>query len=261
MTVQQIHQPSISYLDMQANIGITKHNGGFAATNELLALCHVDEAHEVLEVGCGIGVGPTHMAKQYGCHVVGIDISPQMIAWSRQRARQEHVEEKVTLQVADVLDLPFAANRFDVVLCESVLAFVQDKRRAIQECIRVTKPGGYVGLNEAYFRQEGSPELAARAQASIGAEVPTDAAWRALWDGAGLQECTVKFYPIVPSQEIKDRIQWVGWRWILSAWGRMIRLYVTRPDVRHLLHEMLDAPAEVMRQMGYGLLVGRKPCR
>lgn len=258
MTVHQLSQPGISYLDMQAYVGITKHNGGFAATNELFALCHIDEAHEVLEVGCGIGVGATYMAKKYSCHVVGIDISAQMIAWSRQRAQEEGVEAKVDFQVADVLHLPFAANRFDAVICESVLAFVNDKRRAIQECIRVVKPGGYVGLNEAYFSQEVTPELAARAQASIGAEVPTDAVWRALWDEVALQDRVARFYPVVPSDEIKGRLQWVGWRWIIPAWGRLIRLYATHPEVRHSLREMFDAPSEVMRQMGYGLFVGRK---
>ena len=31
-------------------------------------------------------------------------------------------------------------------ICESVIAFVEDKQQAIRECVRVTKPGGYVGL-------------------------------------------------------------------------------------------------------------------
>lgn len=258
MTKQQLDQPGISYLDMQAYVGITKHNGGFAATNELLSLCHIDKAHEVLEVGCGIGVGPTYIAKQYGCHVVGIDISPQMIDWSRQRACEERVEDKVDFQIADVLDLPFAANSFDVVVCESVLAFVLDKRRAIQECIRVTKSGGYIGLNEAYFNEGLDPELVSRAQTYLGTAVPTDAVWRALWDKVALHERIVQFYPIVPSQEVKDRVQWVGWRWAIPAWGRLIRLYVTHPQVRHSLREMFDAPSKMMRQMGYGLFVGRK---
>lgn len=42
--------------------------------------------------------------------------------------------------------LPFDADRFDVVIVESVLAFVTDKPRALAECIRVTRPGGHVGV-------------------------------------------------------------------------------------------------------------------
>ena len=88
-----------------------------------------------------------------------------MIAWSRLRAREERVEDKVEFQVASVLNLPFDKNQFDVVFCESVIAFVEDKHRAIQECVRVTKPGGYVGLNESFWVEAPSPEDVARAGA------------------------------------------------------------------------------------------------
>ena len=65
----------MSYLDFQACIGVTKHNGGFAATNELLALCHIEDAREVLNDGCGISVGSVYLAKRHDCRVVGVDIS------------------------------------------------------------------------------------------------------------------------------------------------------------------------------------------
>jgi SAM-dependent methyltransferase len=258
VTINQNDQPGIKYLEMQAYVGITKHNGGFAATNELLSLCHIQEAREVLNVGCGIGVGSTYIAKKYNCHVVGVDISEKMIEWSRQRAREERVEDKVEFQLANVLELPFEADRFDVVFCESVLAFVEDKRRAIRECVRVTKPGGYVGLNETFFVREASPELAARAQASLGTDIPTAATWQALWEESALRDRVVRLHQIDPRTEVKDRIQWVGWRWAVRAWGRLLRLYVTNPAVRQSIREMFDAPVDVMQQMGYGLFVGRK---
>ena len=141
----------LTYLDMQAYVGITKHIGGRAATDELLALCHIAQAREVLVVGCGIGVSCAYIAKKHGCRVVGVDISEKMIEWSHKRAHEERVEDKVEFRVADVLDLPFEADRFDAVLVESVIAFVDDKARAIRECVRVTRPGGYVGLNESFF--------------------------------------------------------------------------------------------------------------
>jgi cyclopropane fatty-acyl-phospholipid synthase-like methyltransferase len=120
MATEANTQSSLNYLDFQAYVGITKHNGGFAATNELLSLCHIGDAQEVLNVGCGIGVGSAHIARKYGCHVVGVDISEKMIEWSRRRAREERVEAKVEFRTADVLDLPFEADRFDVVFAEDV---------------------------------------------------------------------------------------------------------------------------------------------
>lgn len=48
----------VTYLGVQAALGISKHMGGYAATEALYELCHVDQAREVLDVGCGIGFGP-----------------------------------------------------------------------------------------------------------------------------------------------------------------------------------------------------------
>jgi arsenite methyltransferase len=74
-------QSVLNYLDMQAYVGITKHNGGLGATDELLSLCHIKDAQEALNVGCGIGVGSAYVARTYGCRVVGMDISEKMIEW------------------------------------------------------------------------------------------------------------------------------------------------------------------------------------
>jgi arsenite methyltransferase len=252
-------QSTLTYLDFQATVGITKHNGGFAATNELLSLCHVEGAKEVLEVGCGIGVGPVYVARNHGCRVIGVDISARMIEWSRLRAREENVEATVQFNVADVLHLPFEADRFDVVLSESVLAFVADKRQAIAECLRVTKPGGHLGLNETFWKHKPSPELVARMGSQLGTtDMPTAETWQALWEQSGLRERVVKLYDIEPGREIRDRMEWVGRRWAMRGFVRLARLYLTNPAVRQSLREMYRTPAAGMQEMGYGLFVGKK---
>jgi len=258
VTTKKNAQSDTKFLDMQAYVGITKHIGGFEATNELLSLCHIEDAREVLNVGCGIGVGSAYIARKYGCHVVGVDISEKMIEWSRRRAREERVEAKVEFRTADVLDLPFQADRFDVVICESVLIFVEDKPRAIRECVRVTKPGGYVGLNEGFWIKQPSPEMVARVKGAIGPFISTLETWQALWEASGLQERVVKICQVDAHTEVKSRIRWIGWRWILRAWGRALRLYVTNPAVRQSIKEMFDVPPEVFQYAGYGLFVGRK---
>jgi len=67
-----------------------------------------------------------------------------------------------------------------------------------------------------------------------------------------------RIHQIDPRKEVKDRIQWVGWRWAVRAWGRLLRMYITNPAVRQSIKEMFDAPVEVMQQMGYGLFAGKK---
>ena len=91
-----------TYLDIQAEVGITKHMGGYAATDALHRLCHLEQAHRVLEIGCGIGVGPAYIAKRFDCQVTAVDISEKMLSWAQERARREGVLDQITFRKADV---------------------------------------------------------------------------------------------------------------------------------------------------------------
>jgi SAM-dependent methyltransferase len=258
MTARPGIRRGAGFFDMQAAVGVTKHMGGLEATRELLALCHVRADHEVLDVGCGIGVGAACIAKTFGCRVVGVDLSERMIGWARRRARQERVGALIQLCTADVLALPFPDDRFDVVVCESVLAFVEDKTRAIGECVRVTKPGGRVGLNEGLWVKDPPPEMVERVKDAIGPSMPAEEFWRSLWAASGLQDRVVQIKHADPRAEIKSRIRWIGWRWMLRAWGRALRLYVTDPAIRQSLKQQFSVPPDVFRFAGYGLFAGRK---
>lgn len=258
MSVLEQPQTNWQFLDMQAALGITKHIGGLAATDELLALCHLDAAHTVLSIGCGIGVEPAYIAAHYPCHVVGIDRSPPMITWSRRRVHDAGVATQVELHPADVLALPFASESFDAVICESVLIFVPDKMRAIQECVRVTRPGGYVGLNEGFWFTRPAPAVIAQVRDAIGPEVPTLDEWEALWAASGLCDRSLQPHHVDAQAEIKSRVAWIGWPWLLRAWGRALRLYLSDPAARKSMKKQFDVSTEAYDILGYALLVGRK---
>ncbi len=157
-----------------------------------------------------------------------------------------------------MLELPFEAGRFDVVFAESVMIFVDDKARAIRECVRVTKPGGYVGLSEGFWTEQPSSELIARAKSAVGPCVPTLETWQALWEASGLQERVVRTRQIDARTEVKSRIQWIGWPWLLRVWGRAMRLYIMNPVIRQSIKEQFDVPPEVFQYLGYGLFAGKK---
>ncbi len=249
----------LTYLDIQAEVGITKHMGGYLATNRLYELCHLNEAEEVLDVGCGIGVGPVYIAKQFGCQVVAVDISEKMLTWTGQRARRERVADKITVQLGDVRDLPFEDNRFDAVIVESVLAFVADKIAAINELVRVTKPGGYVGLNESYWLKE-PPAGIMEQSVYTGTDILQKEEWHEIWEMVSLEERKIEAYDLDIRQEVKDRISWVGWRSILPAWWRMLKLVLFNRKVRRSLKIQSDIPvSDMVNTMEYALFVGRKP--
>jgi len=252
-----------SFFDFAAEVGFTKQLGGVAATEELLELCHVGEGQFILDVGCGAGVTPCFVAKKYGCRVVGVDISEGMIARSRERAQREGVADRVEFKVADAQDLPFEDELFDAVITESVTAFPEDKQRAVKEYARVTKPGGYIGLNESTWQKAPPPELVAWASQAPDTTVNPllSEEWVGLLEGAALRDIVVRTYEVDVRNQTQKIFQRYGCRGMLGIWGRMLRLYARNPAYRRFVKQLnKDAvvPKNLVGYFGYGLYVGRK---
>ena len=253
------------FFDFAAEVGLTKHLGGPEATEELVKLCSIDSSSYVLDVGCGAGATPCFLAKEVGCRVVGVDILAGMVERSRERARREGVADRVDFRVADAQDLPFEDDLFDAVITESVTAFPDDKEKAVDEYVRVTKPGGYVGLNESTWRKvPPPPEVVAWAGQDLGGNVEplTSDEWLRLLEGAGLNDIVVRTSEIDVRTETKGIFRRYGCGGMLGVYRRILALYARNPAYRAFLREVRQggvAPKNLTEYFGYGLYVGRKP--
>lgn len=98
----------------------------------------------VLEVGCGRGIMAQAIAQEVGSqgHVIGIDKSVNMIAAARQR--QKVSSSPVQFRVGDAEHLPFATDTFDRCYSGGMLEVVPNPYIALQEMVRVLKPGGWL---------------------------------------------------------------------------------------------------------------------
>lgn len=252
------------FFDFAAEVGLTKHIGGLEATQTLAELCHIGEGAHVLDVGCGVGVTPIWIAGQYRCRVVGVDISARMVERSRERARREGVGDTVEFRPADAQNLPFDDAVFDAVITESVTSFPEDKQRAVGEYVRVTKPGGYVGLNESVWLKTPPPqEIVAWVSQDVGANVQplTADAWVGMLLGAGLTDITAKSFRVNTQEEAKGLLRRYGLGESLRIMGRMLSLYVKSPAYRKFVRGVRESgviPADLDEYFGYGLFVGRK---
>ena len=253
-----------TFFDFAAEVGLTKQLGGLGSTEELIELCHIGEDKYVLDVGCGAGVTPCFIAKKYGCKVVGVDILEKMVESSRERATRERLTDRVEFRVADAQDLPFDDDLFDAVITESVTAFPEDKQKAVKEYARVTKPGGYVGLNEStWMKVPPPPELIAWASQDLGATVKplTSGEWIGLLEGAGLNDIVVRTYEINVQDEAKGILRRYGHGGMLRILCRTLSLYVRNPDYRKFVKEVREGgitPENLDEYFGYGVYVGRK---
>ncbi len=252
------------FFDYAAEVGLTKHLGGMAATDEMVRLCAIAAGSYVLDVGCGVGVTPCYLTKKYGCRVVGVDIHPGMVERSKERAQREGVADRTEFRLADAQELPFEAELFDAVITESVTAFPADKQRAVSEYARVTKPGGYVGLNEStWLKVPPPPEIIAWASQDLGATVKplTTEEWRGLLIGAGLQDIVMRVSEISVSDESRGIMQRYGLGGMLRIITRTLRLYTRSPNYRQFVKEVRQdgiTPENITEYFGYGMYVGRK---
>ena len=253
-----------TFFDFAAEVGLTKHIGAVEATEALVQLCHIGKGSYILDVGCGVGVTPCFLAKRYGCRVVGVDISSRMVERSRERATREKVTERVEFRVADAQDLPFEDNLFDAVITESVTAFPEDKQQAVNEYMRVTKSGGYVGLNESvWLKMPPPPNVVAWAEQDVGATVQplTSDAWVSLLEAAGLKEIMAKTYAINTRVETKGILQRYGIGGMLGVMARTLLLYARSPAYRKFVKGVRETgviPENLEEYFGYGLFVGKK---
>ncbi len=256
--------PKTTIFDFQAYVGLTKHMGGLAATEELFRLCEISSDDEVMEAGCGVGQTSVLLAKRHGCRVVGVDISQDMIDRAWERARRAGVEEQVEFRVADIVDLPFEDGRFDVVFGESITSFAADHAKAISEYARVVKSGGLVGLNESTWLQPPSSELIAWFEQDMAPNARTHTAeeWEALLEGAGLRDLVVQTSTMDMRQEFRGILRRYGLGGFIQSIGRMLVLYAHNPEYRAFVREIREggvAPPDVADYLGYGLYIGRKP--
>ena len=254
-----------SYFQLQAYWGATKHAGGLKATNELITLCHITKHQHILDIGCGAGTTPTHLAKTHHTTVTALDINRKMMQWTKERAKREDVADKVHLVIADAQHLPLQDAHFDAVIGESITAFLQEKQSGVSEYVRVTKPEGYVGLNEMIWTNTPAPtELVKYYYRTTGAKPETSEGWSALMENSGLRNIVARTYRLSLVSDVINRIRRLGSQDFSRALSRFLSLYITSPAFRRYAKETqppLRITKEILEYLGYGLYVGRKQKR
>lgn len=107
-------------------------------------LAGVKLGDSVLEIGCGTGTLTLAAKRRAGPSgkVYGIDVIPLMIELSQQKAAQ--AGEEIIFQLANINEIPFPTNTFDVVMCSFMIFHMAEKTRekGMMEIYRVLKPRG-----------------------------------------------------------------------------------------------------------------------
>jgi demethylmenaquinone methyltransferase/2-methoxy-6-polyprenyl-1,4-benzoquinol methylase len=128
----------------------------------LVSAVHPTPAERVLDVATGTGLVAEALVRRYGCAVVAVDQSPEMLAAARARlTRDPRLGARICLLQGEAERLPFADAELNHLTFTYLLRYVDDPGATLSELARVVRPGGRI--------------------ASLEFGVPAGALWRALW--------------------------------------------------------------------------------
>lgn len=155
----------------------TSRIGKFDVWAELLLSLDLRGDEHVLDLGCGRGAVLLMVAKLLPRgRAVGVDLwktsdqSGNALAATKRNAELEGVADRVDLRTADMRTLPFGDGSFDVVLSSLAIHNIPDaegRASAIDEAVRVLRPGGRILIVDINATREYATRLGQRGMTEI----------------------------------------------------------------------------------------------
>lgn len=132
------------------------HARGFQATKDLADILPVKSGDRLIDIGCGVGGPARYMAKRFGCHVEGIDVTAAFVVAANRLCELTGMQDRVSVRLGDGQSLPYPNGMFDGAYSQHVTMNVPDRDRFFAEAFRVLRPGAFFALTE-HGMGEGGP--------------------------------------------------------------------------------------------------------
>ena len=140
-------------------LGDSYHPGRLQLTERLGSMLDLQPGHLVLDVASGLGTSAIYLAQRFGCQVVGVDFSRQIVEQANANAAEAGISQSVQFKQGDAERLPFEDGSFDALICECAFCTFPSKAQAASQFARVLRPGGRIGLSDLTRSRTLPPEL------------------------------------------------------------------------------------------------------
>ena len=112
----------------------------------LVSRIEAEPGYTVLDVATGTAAVAIELARRFGCRIVGVDQSAEMLASARRRVQAAGLEGAIELREARAEELPFTEAAFDALTVTYLLRYVDDPAATMRELARVVRPGGRIAM-------------------------------------------------------------------------------------------------------------------
>ena len=182
----------------------------------------------VLDVATGTGAVAVELARRYGCRVVGVDQSAEMLAEGRGRVAAAGLSDRVELVEGRAEELSFDSAAFDGLTFTYLLRYVDDPAATLRGLARIVRPGGRIAMLEF--------------------SIPANPLAHMSWEGY-----------VRVGLPVLGRLISPGWRGVGQFLGPSIRDFYERWPLERLLAAWRDAGIEGVQartlSLGGGIIV------
>ena len=150
--MKKVYPDAKSALDGILRDGMMIMSGGFGlcgiaewlsdAIRDAATFLGLGPRSRVLDIGSGIGGPARFLAHTTGCHVVALELQPELHQIGVDLTRRSGMESRVTHVCGDALTAPFMPSSFDAVVSFLAVLHVPDRKALMRRFFAALKPGG-----------------------------------------------------------------------------------------------------------------------
>lgn len=197
-----------------------------------IVIAEIKEGETVLDLGSGMGFDCYLASLAVGAsgHVIGVDMTPEMIGKARAKLEEEGGPGNIEFRLGEIEKMPVEDESIDVIISNCVINLSPDKPSVFREAYRVLKRGGRIAVSDVIAIQEFPSEISSDPElyCSCVAGAVSEEELRGMMGDAGFEG--VEIHPKGESREIVD-----GW-----APGRHLGDYIVSAEIKAVKPPLSD---------------------